>query len=175
MPFVHVESSGAVVAEGAEHPHPADSQDDFLAEAISGVSSVQKVGELAVGIGVLGEVGIEEVDGQDVAADTLDLILPRTKQDVASLEIHGHPRAHLLQEILDHPLDRLLALPPVAVEALIEVALAVKETHRDHRQSKVGRRADGIPGEDTEPTRVGGHRRLEPYFHREIGNHPALQ
>jgi hypothetical protein len=175
MSFVHVEPLDEAVSKRAERPHPADSEDDLLAESVAEISSIQEMGELSVGRGVLRKIGIEEVHGDDSAPDAAHLVPPRPDRDVAAFEGHDDPRLHLLKKILHHPFDRLLALPSAPVEALMEIALAVEKTHRDHGQSEIRRGTNRIPAEDSEPAGIGGHSRLEPDLHGEIGDHPPLR
>ncbi len=57
--LVHVEAADLVIAEGAQHPHPADAEDDFLAEAVVRVAAVKMMGKRAVPLRVFREVGIQ--------------------------------------------------------------------------------------------------------------------
>ena len=59
MTFVHVEAREAVVAQRAQHPHPADAEHRLLAEAIPRVAAVKIVSQFPVPLRVLGQVTVQ--------------------------------------------------------------------------------------------------------------------
>ena len=81
MALVHVHDRD-LDAEGVEHFHAADAQDDLLLQAHLGIAAVELGGEPAVVLAVLFMVGIEHVDG-----DPADLDLPDLEHDLAAGEI----------------------------------------------------------------------------------------
>ena len=70
--LVGVEHLG-VDAERVERPHAADAEEDLLAQAVLGVAAVEPVGDLAQVVGVLVDVGVEQVerDAADVGPPDL--------------------------------------------------------------------------------------------------------
>jgi len=170
MPLVHVEAPDALVAQRAQHAHAADAEDDFLAQPIAIVAAVQVVGEPPVGLGVLGEVAVEQQHRQRHAAGAAHVVAPGAQRDLATLDAHLRARRHLGEHRLRRPRLRLLGLPALGIEALAEVALAMHQRDRHHRHVAVGRRAHRVAGEHAEAAAVGRHRLVEADFHREVGD-----
>ena len=61
-------------------------------------------------------------------------------------------------------------LIPLAIEPLIEIALAVSEGDRDQRDAQVRRRAQHVAGENSQSAAVRRNARIDGYIHRKIGN-----
>ena len=55
------------MAQGLRHAHAAHAEHNLLLQAIVGVAAVEMIGEAAVPAGVALEVGVEQIDGNDVA------------------------------------------------------------------------------------------------------------
>ncbi len=173
VPFVHVEALQGVVAERSQHAHAADPEQHLLAEPIAVVAAVEMVGQRPVLGRILGKVGVEEIDGHGVPGETLDVVHPGAQLDGAPLDSHRGPHRKLLDGVVDRPHHGLLALTPLRVEALVEVALAVEQAHRDHGHAEVGRRPDGVAGQHAQATAVGRNPRRECDLHREVGDGPV--
>jgi len=62
MAFVHV-ADGGFDTECGERADASDTEDDFLADAHVMVAEIETAGDVAVVVGVFGEVGIEEIEG----------------------------------------------------------------------------------------------------------------
>ena len=61
-----------------------------------------------------------------------------------------------------------------AIDLLVEVPLAIEETHADHRHPAVGRFFQQVPGQDTQAARVDGKGAMDAVFgaqedHRPVG------
>src|SRR3546814_12429189 len=68
------------------------------------------------------------------------------------------------------PRFRLLDLPALAVDPLVEVPHTAHQGHKDHRQGEFGAGARGVAGPDAEPTRIGPHFGPDRTLHQEVGN-----
>jgi hypothetical protein len=60
VPLIHMEARNIMITQSTKHPHPPDTQYDFLAESIPAVTAIQLLRQLAVPRAVLGQIGIEE-------------------------------------------------------------------------------------------------------------------
>ena len=171
--LVHVKALHGVVTERPQQAHATDSEQRLLAEPVAIVATVETVGQAAILGRILGKVGVQEIDGDGVLGETLHLVSPGPQLNGAPLDAHGDSHRKLLGEVVDRPRHRLLALTSLRVEALVEVALAVEQAHRDHGHSSVGRGADGVAGQHTQAAAVGGNPRFESDLHREVGDGPV--
>ncbi len=158
------------VAEGAQQTHAADAQDDFLAQAVAVVAAIQMVGEVAVGLGVFGQVGVEQEHRHAGAGDALHVEAPGAQRDVATFDAHSRALRHLAECLGRRPGLWRFALRAIGRQVLPEVALAVHERHRHHRQFGVSRRAHRVAGEHTQAAAVGGQAFGEADLHREVGD-----
>ena len=75
-------------AEGADRAHAADAEDELLVEAHLATADVQDVGDRPVGVGVLGEVRVEQED-----RDAADLGDPDRDGQVATGQLDRSPSA----------------------------------------------------------------------------------
>ena len=98
------------MAEGAQHPHAADAEHDFLAQPVPRIATIQVIGDAAVPIRVLRQVGIEQIDRHPAALGAGHLILPGADLHRAALDANNDPLWQLLEEILHDPLARFFGL-----------------------------------------------------------------
>jgi len=159
-----------LVAQRLQHAQAADAEHDLLGEAVVGVSAIEMVGEHAVGRIVDLEVGVEQVDGDDVPGDALHVVAPGAQMHRPAFDRDRDARALLGQALLRLPALRLLGLVAVPVQRLAEVALAVHQRDRSERQRGVGGRAHRVAGQNAEAAAVGGHRGLDGDLHREVAD-----
>ena len=137
--FVHVEAGEVIVAEGAQHPHPADAQDGLLAKAIPGVAAIEMIGQFPVPLAVVGQVAIQQIDGDGGSGDAFNFVFPGADLNRAAFQFHRDALGQLFEEILDDPLGGFFGLPAGGVEALVEIAFAVEEGDGDHRHLQIRR------------------------------------
>ena len=149
VPFVHMESLDLVVAQGAEHLHPADTQNHFLAKPVALIAAVKIVGQSSVRFGIFRQVGIQKINRHIKLTRTLNFISPRSKLHGSTFYVDCSSLRHFYQEVFDDPVHRLLNLPPTGIEALVKVASTMQERHPDHRDFKIGSSANGVTGKDT--------------------------
>lgn len=166
--FVHVETMQALVAERAQHPHAADAEDHLLAEPHAVIAAVEVIGEAAVALGVLGQVGVEQIHRHPVARDPGRLVAPCAQHDGAMLDLDFDAQRHLGEPLGDRPAHRLLGLVACRIEALPEIALVMDEGDRHERHAEIGGRTDGVAGKNAQAPRVRGNGVLERDLHREV-------
>jgi hypothetical protein len=132
-----------------------------LADALLDPAAVEAIGDEAVLLVVLVEVGVEEVE-----RDAADVGLPDARVHRGARDLDGDP------DVLDRPdghrprveSGEALLLPAPRVERLAEVAVVVEEADRDERQADVVGRFEVVAGEHPESAGVlgqrGGHAEL---------------
>ena len=170
MPFVHVEALDVGVTQGAQHPDPAYSQHDLLANPVVLVAAVEMIGDGTILRGILFKIRIQKIDRHDIAADTPDFIFPRAYLNLPPFDFDRTTRLHFLQQLGYRPDDILFALPAGGVQLLAEIAFAVEQRHHDHGDTHIGRRAHRVSGEYAQAARIGRHGLGETDLHGEIGD-----
>ena len=171
MPLVHVEPLDGLAAQRPEHPHAADAQDHLLAEPVVRVAAVEEVGQRPIPVGVLRQVGVQEIDRDLAAADPHDRVPPAADRDGPPLDLDGGPLGHLLQEVLDHPLGGLLASAGRSGRASDRSSPCdAGASRRPSGTRRSAADADGVAGQDAQAPGVGRDPRLEPDLHREVGD-----
>ncbi len=168
VPLIHVVAADLGVAQGAQHPDPADAQYRFLAQAVMLAAAIEVVGQAAIIVGVALQIGIQQIHRHDMAADALDIVLPTPHRDRAAVDVERHARRHLLEIVIHRPDDRFFGLPAARIDALMKVALAREQRDGDHRHAHVRRRAQGIPGQDPQTPGIRWDVGFQPDLHGEI-------
>ena len=153
-------TSGAGVAGDArpdpERAYAAHAEQQLLAQPVLGVAAVEAVGDVAVVGAVLLDVGVEQQ--QRHAADVRDQDAGHQVRAVGQRDRDRGAAPVGLAELGERELvgveDRIaLLLPAVAVERLLEVAVAVEQAHADQRDAEVGGRLEVVAGEDARDRR----------------------
>ena len=73
-------------------------------------------------------------------------------------------------KLVDIGLQVLFALPAVAIEALAEISLAIKQAHADERNAEIGGALDVIAGQNSKSSRINRKRFVHAEFGGEIGH-----
>ncbi len=144
MAFVHVIARNVVVTERAKYAHTADAEQNFLAKTIVGIATVKAAGEIAVALFVRGKIGVEKIDGHNVAACADGVITPGAEFDAAAFEWNGDTDFFFLEKILDPPFDRFFGLDAIIGQHLREVAFAIEQRDRNHGKLEVCRCANRV-------------------------------
>ena len=163
-------------AHRAERAHPADAEQQLLADAYALVAAVEARGQLAVLRLVAFDVRIEQQ--QRAAADRQ---LPDARHDGPGPCLDGHDHGHAVYErrpdrqltVIERQV--VFVLPAVDVEPLPEVALVVVEPDADERDAEVRRALDVVARQDAEAARVDGQRLVNAELRGEIGDGPRPQ
>jgi hypothetical protein len=71
--------------------------------------------------------------------------------------------------------DVVFVLPPIRIEALVEIPLAVIKTNANERNSPVGSALKMIAGQNAESTRIDWHRFVQAELGGEVGDHARAQ
>ena len=72
MTFIHVISLDFQMSKCTQNPDATDAQNDFLTETIIRITAIEPVGQGTVKFGITFDIGVQQVDGNLVAADALD-------------------------------------------------------------------------------------------------------
>ncbi len=113
MALVHVIPREVFIAKPAQHAHAADSQQDFLAQTVIRIATIESTSEIAIPLGIGGKIGIEKVNRNHKTAHTFDVVAPAAKLDPTILQGHGYARRLFFEKILDLPNHRLFCLGAV--------------------------------------------------------------
>jgi hypothetical protein len=84
--FVHVEAVQLVVSQRAQNANAADAEQNFLAQAVVGITTVQAAGERAVYVGIAGQIGVNEIDGNVETANAFGFVAPTAEFDLAAFD-----------------------------------------------------------------------------------------
>ena len=174
VPLVEVEDAG-LDPERLEDAHGADAEQAVLAEARERVALVEAGRDPPVDGVVLVELGVEEVQRH-----ATDLGAPHVERDLAAEERERQPEGRAVgarhldgRQVLGDDLRPVLVLEPAAVDALLEVPLAVQEPDADHRDAEVARLLEDVAGERAQATRVDGQRRMDPELGADEDDRPV--
>ena len=172
MPLVEVKGVRVRVPQVAEHPQPADAEDDFLADPRELVASVEAPAELSILRTVAVEVRVQKVDGNGIARLPDDFVHPASHADVVPLDRHGDFVRELAQFLLGMPGHRLFRLPVFRVERLLEVSLPIQQRDADRRNAEIRRALQDVSGKESQSAGIGRDRLLDADLHGEVRNGP---
>ena len=140
-----------VDAERGERPHAADAEQDLLAQPVLDVAAVEAVRDELQVLGVLGKVGVQQVERRAPHHGP-----PHLGDERTATHVDRHP--HVLAQLEGHgvgvQVGEAFLLPPVGRERLPEVAVAVEEADGHERDAQVGRRLQVVAGEDAQAAGV---------------------
>ena len=155
-----------VDVEGPQRPNATDAEHDLLAQPVFLVAAVEAVGDGDRLGRVRCDVGVEQVE-----PDPADVGTPDTGGDRDVGEVDDHFDAGRVQpERVGIDAFVAFALPAVAVEQLMEVALGVQQADADEGDAEVGRRLEMVAGEHAEAARVLRQRLGDAELGREVGD-----
>ena len=165
--LVGVEHLG-VDAERLERPHAADAEEDLLAQPVLGVAAVEPVGDLAHVVGVVLDVGVEQVerDAADVGPPHLGV-----SGWPARSTVDPHARRSGVSAMrVGVEVGVALLLPAVGVERLAEVAVPVEEADADEGHAEVAGRLQVVAGQHAEAAGVLRERLGDAELGGEVGD-----
>ena len=159
-------------AQGAQGPHSADTQDDFLLDAGVDVATVQLIGNGAIHRAVVRNIAVEKEH-----ANMAGLGLPNLERDppVGDSDVNVQFLAGAVARGLQGQVGEcgrrvvgdLFALP---VNGLIEVALTIQHAHGHERNRKVAGGLAVIPRQNAQAAGIDGQALVQAEFGAEIGN-----
>ena len=143
MAFVGVEDLG-IDTHRLQGPHPADAEQDLLADPVLRSAAVEAVGDGAKLVVVVLHVGIEEVQ-----LHPPDLRQPQLGFQRRARNVDGDPDA--IDQVQGHAVrveHRVaLLLPPFGVEVLAEVPQAVHQAHPGQGYAEAAGRLQVVAGQ----------------------------
>ena len=161
--------------ERPDRPDAADAEDQLLVEPHLAAADVQDVGDRAVRLVVLGQVGVEQQDRHPP-----DLGEPDRDGEVPARQRHGHRQRQPVL-VLD-PAERqarevvvgvVVLLVAVGIDRLAEVALAIQQPDADRGEGHVARGLHVVAGEHAQAARVDAERFVEAVLRAEVGDRPV--
>ena len=158
-------------AVGPHRPHPADAQQQFLAQPVVAAAAVEPVGHLAQVRVVLLDVGVEQQ--QRHPADLRDPDLRGEHRAVGQADPDPHGRAVGASQQRQRQAVRVagriaLGLPALGRQRLGEVAVPVQQADADQRHTQVTGGLEVVAGQDAEAARVLRQRRGDAELGREV-------
>ena len=114
--------------ESVGHADAAHAEHDLLLEAVVRVAAVEVVGKAAIPAGVFFDVGIEQIDGNDVAGAAFEVVAPGAHGNGAVFNGDGNAGRLLAAVVGWIPGLNLLGLRAGGVKMLLEVALAMQQS-----------------------------------------------
>ena len=159
-------------AQSLEQQHAADAQQVLLLDAVLPVATVELVGDLAVIVAVLVDVGVQQIKGH-----TAHIGLPHVDIDVAAGVRHFMNQliSMLVEDRLDGKLVEVLGLVvgnllSIHRQGLGKVTIAIQEPHGGHVDTAVAGLLDIVTGKDTQATRIYLEGVAQAVLHAEVGN-----
>src|SRR3990172_1409232 len=143
MPLVHVVLL-YMEAEGLEHPHPANPEQQLLLQPVALITAVKGICKLPVLLGILRDIRIKEKDRDAAAGQTAYIILPYLDAYLPPFNAHPYPlgkKHHMISRV---PYYRVLYLFASGIYLLHEVPFPVYQGYRNHWKFKVCRRFYGV-------------------------------
>jgi len=129
MAFVHVINVYAVT-QGVEHAHAAHAQDDFLLQTVVGVASVEVIGQTAIPGRVLRQVGVQQIDRNDVTGASRHVIAPCANGHGAVFHRYSDARRLFSAKVFYDPGLDVFGLLALRVQMLAKISLAVQQRER---------------------------------------------
>ena len=168
--FVHVKNL-RFDPESGQRFHPADAENDLLADPHFEIAAVKFSGDEPVFRCVLRDIGIEQVE-----ADAPHAQFPNFRPDFAVQEADGNEQiAVAAPHFLDRQVVEVLVqadgvLNAFLVDLLFEVAVPVEQSDRDEIQIEIAGGLAMVPGQNAEAARVIRNRFVEAELGGEIGD-----
>jgi hypothetical protein len=131
--FVHM-VDGGLESKRKKDTGTADAENGLLLEAIVIVAAIEAVGQLPVFYAIFRQVGIEQIDRNDVPGDTFDGVAERTYVYRATFNLDDDPGCLFSGVFLDRPGLLGFGLFPFRAEDLAEVSATVSKRDSDERE-----------------------------------------
>ena len=176
MAFVHVEH-GRSNAQFAHQAHAANAEQHFLHDARGAVTAINAQRQIAVGLFVLRNIRIEQINGA-TAHDhfpRLERHGRETDFDFANQRLPIGAEHRLHRQIIRIQRPVIIDLPILAVDRLLKIALAVKETDAHQPDSEVTGRLQMIPRQHAETTCSNRQGFVKTELRGEIGDRIFVQ
>ena len=129
MTFIHVVDIHVVI-EGLENAHTTDSQNGFLAQPVICIATIEVIGKLSIACVILRQIGIQQVDGDGVPGDSLEIVSPGPNHYRPILNGYLDHSAFEHEKFFQRPGLVLSGLNSVRIEMLLEISLAMEQRDR---------------------------------------------
>ena len=172
VPFVHVVGA-RMIAQRRQRARAAHAEQDLLADARVAVGHVKALGDAAVFFGVLGRVGVEQIERH-----APDLNFPDAGEKRARGQVERHVKVFAGLSVFDAAdgqqpeivlrIERRLVA--VGSDFLLEVTALVKQPHGDQRDAQVAGRLEVVAGQHAETAGVNGQTFVDAVLGRKVGD-----
>src|ERR1700674_2577802 len=174
--FVQVKNSGSD-AERFQSAQAANAEKQFLMHADAAVASVQTRGHLAVLGSIAFHVGVEE---KQITATHFHAPYFCVNGAMAGIDLHHNrpaicPDGSFHSKLADIGLEILFVLPAIAIEALAEISLTIKQAHANQRDPEIGGALDVIAGQNSKSPGIHRKRFVHAKFGGEISHGTGSQ
>src|ERR1700674_360083 len=151
-------------AERFQSAQAAHAQKKFLMYAHAAVASVQTRGHLTVLGRIACHVGVEE---KKIATTHFHAPYFRVDGAVAGIALHQDrsaifPDGRFHRKLAYIGLEVLFMLPAIAIEALAEISLAIKQAHANEGDAEIGGTLDVIARQNSRPPETTGRTSAQP-------------
>ncbi len=163
-------------AQGLQCPIAADAEDDFLLNPHLAVPTVELPCYTFVALRVLGDIGVEHIEGDAADLHTPDLCGHRPPGEVdadgprISLFVILKMNGQRIEVVLRIP----FLLPAVGIEILPEVPLLIEQPDPHERQPEVAGRFQMVAGKYAESPRIVLQALGQSKLRREVGDLSSL-
>jgi hypothetical protein len=169
MSFIEMEGGDLMITQRAEYSYTADPENYLLGNAVMIISAIERLGQSAVPLGIFRKIRIQKVYGNRVAALSAYIIAPGPKMNNPAFDLHLSSCRLLFEQFFKGPGGRLFPLPPVGLQPLSKITLAVEKRDCNHRHPEVRCRTDRVPGKDPQPPAVCAYSLVNADLHGKIG------
>src|SRR5208283_2135385 len=162
VPFVEVKNPRGDT-ERFQRAQTAYTQQYFLVHTHAAIAAVQTRSHIAVFGSIAVYIGVEEKQ-----ITTADFHAPNFRIDrtMSGVDLHHDGSAidsygGFHGQVVDIDFEVLFALPAVAIQALTEISLAIKQAHGNQRDAQIGGALNVIAGQNSKSTGVDGKRLVD--------------
>ena len=176
MSFVHVDHA-RLDGQRLQGAGAADAEDDFLTDPRPLVAAVQPGRQMAVFVLVLGNVGVEQKEGNAAHVDPPDARedLPAARRDRNDDGLSVRTKGRLNRQLGRLDLGVRFLLPALLVDALRKIALDVQQADADEGDAQVGRAFQVVAGQHAQAAGIDRQRLVDAEFGREVGGRPLAE
>ena len=176
VPFVEVKNSRRD-AERFQSAQAAHAEQQFLMHAHPAVAPIQPRCHLAVFRGIALHVGVEQKHITSAHFHAPYFCIDRT---MPGIDLH-HNRSAVLpdrrfhRQLVEVGFEVLFMLPAVAIQALAEISLAVKQAHADQWDAQIGSTLDVIARQNAKSTGIDRKRFVHAKFSGKVRHRTGPQ
>src|SRR5439155_7154194 len=155
-----------------QQAHAANSQSHFLHETRFAIAAVKMTGNQSIDLFIVADVGVQQVE-----RNPADVCLPdaRLHGSTAHIDFNKQRNAfaspHQFQrEFADVAFAISFLLPALRIDALLEIAIAIKQTDSNQRQIQIARRLQMVARQNAQAAGIKWQRAMDAELRTKIGD-----